>query len=76
MKRFKIGQTYQTRFICDSNTQINCEVTHRTAKRVTFELVGGSGGIQVPHTVKIHTDDEGEFFFPLGRYSMAPIIRA
>lgn len=76
MKQFKIGQTYQARFIGDSDTRINCKVTHRTAKRVTFELVGGPRGIQVPNTVKIHTDDEGEFFFPLGRYSMAPTIRA
>jgi hypothetical protein len=42
----------------------------RTEKSV---VIFGNGEVK---RCKIHDDGEGEFIFPLGRYSMAPVLRA
>jgi len=71
MKSFEAGKNYQTRSICDHNCIFTAKVLKRTAKTVTVITDQGEA------RCKIHTDDEGEeFFFPYGRYSMAPVIKA
>jgi hypothetical protein len=70
--KFTAGNTYTQRSICDSNCVFSFRVVSRTAK--TMQLDSGDG---VTRRVGIKFDREGcEFAFPLGRYSMAPTIRA
>lgn len=67
---FTNGQTYFYMFIGDSDLRPKINIVKRTAKTVTFEQYGKL------ETVKIHADEDGEYFYPKGRYSMAPICRA
>lgn len=69
MKKLVAGN-YETRFIGDSELKLNVKVLSRTAKRLTFKVNGETkkAGISV--------FEEQEYFYPLGRYSMASIIRA
>lgn len=72
MSNFENATTYTGRFIGDADAVLEVRVIKRTAKTVTYVH---------PHTgdeqrAKIHNNDDGEFFFPMGQYSMAPVIRA
>ena len=65
--KFETG-TYKTNFISDQDSWFTVEVVKSTEKSVTFLH---------PHTqnetrAKIHSYDGKNFFYPLGRYSMAP----
>lgn len=71
MTSFELNQTYQMRFIGDSELIVPVTILKRTAKTVTFKE-----GVQEPKRGKVHVSDEGEFIYPCGRYSMAPICRA
>lgn len=76
MAKFEINSIYITRSICDSNCVFGYRVVKRTAKRVTLiEHVNGvDRGEQF---IKGVSEYEGvESCYPLGTYSMAPIIRA
>ncbi len=68
MKLFEIGKKYECRSCCDHNCKWEFTVTGRTEKQITLDN-GKRYGIK----------DDGfgiEIIFPLGRYSMAPILRA
>ena len=72
MSNFENNTTYSGRFITDSDAVLEVRVIKRTAKTVTYVH---------PHTgdeqrAKIHTEEGTEFFFPMGHYSMAPVIKA
>jgi len=73
MKDFTNNTIFTGRFINDADSVLEVKVVKVSAKTVTFVH---------PHTAdvtraKIMRDDEGvAFFFPLGRYSMAPVVRA
>ena len=67
---FTNGQTYFYMFIGDSDLRPKINIVKRTDKTVTFEQYGKD------ITVKIHADEDGEYCYPSGRYSMAPICRA
>lgn len=72
MASFKENTTYLGRFIGDADAALSVRVVKRTAKTVIFVH---------PHTgdetrAKVHIQEGYEFFFPLGMYSMAPVIRA
>ena len=67
---FIANTTYQTRFLTDHDSILEVLVTKRTAKTVTFIYNG------TEKRAKIHTYEGVEEFFPTGRYSMAPTIRA
>jgi len=71
MNAFSAGQQLSSRSICDSNCEFTGAVIKRTAKTVTIET--RMKGIA---RCKVQTDDEGEYIFPFGKYSMAPIFRA
>lgn len=72
--KFVVGKTYSTRSICDHDCIISATVAKRTASTVT--LTGGyMGRDQKTFRVSINCDG-AEQFAPLGRYSMAPMIRA
>lgn len=67
---FKVGQVYATRSLCDYDCIYRFTVKARTDKTVTLlyhgELVRR----------KVFVSDGIEWTYPLGSYSMAPIIRA
>ena len=71
MIKFKVGKVYTMRSICDHECIWECEVIKRTRKFVTVKPNN-----QDPVMVKIHTMNGVEFCFPLGSYSMAPVLKA
>lgn len=71
MNQFKAGQKLSSRSICDADCKFEGEVLKRTAKTVTINT-----RMHGETRCKIHKGDEGEFIFPYGRYSMAPVFRA
>ena len=67
-KKFIENEKYSCRSICDSDCIFGFEVIKRTEKRLTLD----SG-----KTVGILKDENGnEMAYPLGKYSMCPILRA
>lgn len=70
MKKFETGKYYEARYPTDYELRPAWEVIKRTPKTVTLKNRG-----EVV-TKKIHSDDEGEFAFPDGRYSMCAVVRA
>lgn len=69
-KRFEVGETYQTRSICNHDCIFSVKVIKRTEKTVVV-LVDGK-----ETRCKVHNFDDGEAIYPYGKYSMCPIIRA
>lgn len=72
---FQVGATYAMRWVTDADALTLCKVVKRTAKFVTFEVDGFGTkrvGVQAPdgYFAKCETA------LPLGRYSMAPCVRA
>ena len=71
MTKFEAGKTYDTRSTCDSECKWEFTAVKRTAKRLTIvEQLGKT------KTIGIAEVDGEEIAYPLGKYSMAPIIRA
>jgi len=70
--KFKTGETYKTRMICDSDQIISFEIVKRTPKTVTIKDIFNRDLIRK----KIATIDGIETIFPLGKYSMAPVLKA
>ena len=70
MAKFETGKTYSTRSACDSDCKWEFTVVKRTAKRIT---ITGDGATR---TVGVAEMGGHEIAWPLGKYSMAPIIRA
>jgi hypothetical protein len=67
MIKFEIGKQYFMRFITDSNCKVFHTVTNRTEKCVWLD--NGNR-----YTIKQY--DGMEIIYPLGKYSMAPSLRA
>jgi hypothetical protein len=68
--KFKANTTCSTRSVADYDCVFNFEVVKRSAKTITIKYHGDL------KRCKIHTDENGdEFAYPLGRYSMCPVIR-
>lgn len=74
MKTFEIGNTYSMRSACDHNCVWTYEVVARTAQMVT--LSDGVETIKCRINKKISEWNKAETVFPLGRYSMAPVLSA
>lgn len=74
MKTFEIGNTYSMRSACDHNCVWTYEVVARTAQMVT--LTDGKETIKCRINKKISEWNKAETVFPLGRYSMAPVLSA
>ena len=68
---FQVGNTYAMRWIGDADRLTPCKVVKRTAKFVTFDVDGW--GVK---RVGVQVHDGGEYALPLGRYSMAPCVKA
>lgn len=71
MTKFETGTEHSTRSICDSECVFTVNIIRRTAKSVWIKDMNGE-------TVRrsIQVVDGAEQFFPYGKYSMAPVIRA
>ncbi len=70
-KTFEVGKTYWARSACDYNTVYEFKVLKRTAKSITIE--SDTWGKK---SRKVHHYDGREMAYPLGQYSMCPIISA
>lgn len=74
MKTFEIGKTYSMSSICDHNCIWTYTVIARTAQTITIE-----DGKQVKkcRISKQYSEyNKAETVFPLGQYSMCPILTA
>lgn len=71
MKKFEVGPTYEMRSVCDHNCVWLGTVLKRTDKFVTM-YIPGHGDVRG----KVTVHDGVETLLPLGRYSMAPMMRA
>ena len=81
--QFETGKVYQHNFVGDSDARVQWKVLARTASTMTIKQVGAGHKDSVTgltqgeeKRVKINSDAQGEFVYPMGRYSMAPILRA
>lgn len=74
MKKFEIGQQYSMRSACDHNCVWTFTVTARTAQ--TVSITDGKE-IKRCRISKGYSEARGtETIFPLGQYSMAPMLSA
>lgn len=69
---FKANTTYTSRFVTDADSTFEVRVIKVTPKTVTF--IHPQHGDET--RAKVHNMGEGDFFYPLGQYSMAPVVRA
>lgn len=75
MKKFENGRTYTMRSICDHECVWAFTVKARTAATVT--LIDEKGKETKCRIIKQVSEwNKAETVFPLGRYSMAPVLRA
>lgn len=74
MKTFEVGKTYSCKSACDQNCIWSYIVTARTAKTVT--LSDGNKTIKCRIIAKLSEYRDAESVYPLGQYSMAPILSA
>jgi hypothetical protein len=74
MAKFEVGKTYSMRSICNHDCVWSYTVVSRTAQTVT--LSDGKDTIKCRINAKISEWCNAETVFPLGRYSMAPSLRA
>jgi len=68
---FDAGRTYSMTSVCDSNCRWTFKVVRRTAKSVW--LMDDSGEISRRVISRYNGEEQ---VFPLGKYSMAPILGA
>lgn len=70
---FKANTSYAGRFVTDADATLIVKVLKTTKSTVT---------IVDPHNAadtkrcKIYTDEGVQFIYPMGRYSMAPVVKA
>ena len=74
MKKFEIGGTYSMRSICDHNCIWTYTVTARTEQTVT--ITDGKKTQKCRISKKISEYRGAETVYPLGQYSMAPMLTA
>lgn len=71
MRKFEAGKTYSCNSVCDHNCVWTFKVIKRTANTIT--ITGDEGQVRR----KVYPDMNGnEMIWPMGQYSMAPILRA
>lgn len=75
MKRFEIGERYEMRSICDHECVWGYTVKARTTQMIT--LIDDKGKETKCKVIKQVSEwNNAETVYPLGRYSMAPTLRA
>lgn len=76
MTRFTVGKVYTTRFIGDSNIVLSYKVIHRTTSTVIIEDTRTEEVKRCRIIKKLSEYRGAESIYPMGQYSMAPIISA
>jgi hypothetical protein len=71
MKQFETGKTYSCRSVCDHECVWSFKIVARTDKTIKTEC-----GKTLRINPKLTEYNKSETVFPLGRYSMAPILTA
>ena len=74
MKKFEVGKTYNMRSIGDHECVWSYKVTDRTAQTVT--LTDGKKTIKCRIVKALSQYRNTESVYPLGKYSMCPILSA
>ena len=68
MWKFEVGKKYFMTSVCDSDCRWEYVIQKRTGKSIWID---GKRFI-----TRIYFDGDSEYIMPLGRYSMAPILKA
>lgn len=71
MMNFEENKKYRFGFISDSSIEVVITVIKRTPKTITFFIEG-----EKEIKRKVFSDENGEYVFPYGKYSMSPVCRA
>lgn len=71
---FKVGETYEMSFIGDSELKNFYKVIRRTRSTITIISIKEKNPKQIRRKVSVY--DGVEFVYPLGKFSMAPILDA
>ena len=71
IKTFEIDKTYTFRFIGDADSCVPVKILKRTAKFVTVQVRN-----EEPTRCKVKIWNGSESCYPLGTYSMCPILSA
>lgn len=71
MTKFDPGKTYSCRSICDHECVWSFTIASRTKKTIRTTC-----GKTLKINAKLSEYNQAETVFPLGRYSMAPTLRA
>lgn len=74
MKKFEVGKVYSMSSVCDHECIWRYQVIKRTACTVT--ITDGERASTCRINKQVSAWNGVESIFPLGRYSMAPILRA
>ena len=74
MKQFEVGKTYTMRSVCNQDACWTYTVTARTACTVTLTDGKETKRCRISKQTSQHRDAES--VYPLGQYSMAPILSA
>lgn len=74
MKKFEVGKEYSMRSACDHNCVWTYTVIGRTDK--TVKITDGKETKTCKINAKVSEWAGTESIYPLGRYSMAPVLRA
>ena len=74
MKQFEIGSTYSMRSACNHDCVWAYTVTARTAQTIT--ITDGKETLKLRINKRVSEYRAAESVFPLGQYSMAPILSA
>lgn len=74
MEKFEVGKSYTHGWIGDSELFTTWEVIARTARTITIK---NGREIHKRRIIKYYEERDGiEAIYPLGEYSMCPVLRA
>ena len=74
--KFECGKIYQTRSICDYNCIFKIKVLSRTEKTINYLILGWPESSRPKRKARPFIYLGKETIYPLGKYSMAPVISA
>lgn len=74
MTRFEVGNTYTCTSACDHNTTWTYKIIARTAKTIMVESRDGIERFRIIPKLSEYCGCEA--VYPLGKYSLCPILRA
>ena len=75
MTKFEIGKTYSMRSICDHECVWSYTVTARTAQTITMKDEHGKV-VKCRVSKQVSEYRNSETVYPLGKYSMCPMLSA